>query len=234
MTLYHAMEHRRSRIPGKVDPKAIAYFVPTQLSGCLMWMDAADLALSDGQRVATWVDKSSYFNNWSQSTDASRPIYRINATNDRPGLQFTGSEFMFFTLNMSTMRTAFLVGRSNGGTYQTCFGHTNSYEWHPGQGTNWLDPGWASANLTGGVVRQNGVSQGSPGTAVRPTVSTVASFHTIGDVNSNQFGQDRGNGHFWIGYFSEIIVYDSALSNDNANLVLQYLSAKYEIAVTLL
>jgi len=151
-----------------------------------------------------------------------------------PGLQFTGSSDMFFAAAMTTMRTAFLVGNSNGGSYQTCFGQAAAYLWHPGQGTTWLDNGFSSANLINGTIRHNGVSMGSPGNTNRPTSATIASFHTTGNVSADQFSQDRTIGRRWIGYFSEILVYDSALSNENINLLLTYLSEKYGISVTLL
>jgi len=233
MTIYHAVEHRRTRIPGKIDSKAGGFY-PLLISGCLMWMDATTLGLADGAHVATWYDNSSNVNNWTQSTDQRRPIYTASVINGMPGLQFTGSSDMFFAAAMTTMRTAFLVGNSNGGSYQTCFGQAAAYLWHPGQGTTWLDNGFSSANLINGTIRHNGVSMGSPGNTNRPTSATIASFHTTGNVSADQFSQDRTIWRRWIGYFSEILVYDSALSNENINLLLTYLSEKYGISVTLL
>ncbi len=72
-------------------------FQPTQVSGCQLWLDAADVngngtALANGASVSTWVDKSGFGNNGTQSTSANRPTFNNNV------VSFTGSSSNYISL----------------------------------------------------------------------------------------------------------------------------------------
>ncbi len=66
-------------------------FTPTQISGCQLWLDAADassITLS-GSNVATWADKSGNGRDFTQATTSNRPVYGTFLS--QPGVSFTGS-----------------------------------------------------------------------------------------------------------------------------------------------
>jgi len=56
-------------------------FIPTQISGCALWLDAADAStvVQSGGSVSQWKDKSGAGNNATQTTPSSQPKYVNNA-----------------------------------------------------------------------------------------------------------------------------------------------------------
>jgi hypothetical protein len=78
-------------------PAAPAW-VPTDIAGCKLWLDASQIVgLSDGDPVGTWADASGLGNNFSQSTEASKPAYKINILNGLPSVRSASNDFMTST-----------------------------------------------------------------------------------------------------------------------------------------
>jgi hypothetical protein len=75
--------HPFSRIP----PATSAHFSPTSISGCQLWLDAADSSVvTIATGVSQWNDKSGNSNNLTQSTTGSQPTYAsslITFANDK-------------------------------------------------------------------------------------------------------------------------------------------------------
>ena len=138
------------------------FFIPTQISGCQLWLDAADV---NGNRIlparnssiSTWKDKSVNGYNVTQATAANQPVFQLNVQNGLPALQFPAISrnnlvaldtpaFNFGTTN----RTSFFVIRNNwiSGT--------------PGSSPHWFWPksgnGTAAQSLVGWIqsVERNG------------------------------------------------------------------------------
>jgi len=67
-----------------------SYFLPTQITGCSLWLDAADLSsfTLSGSSVTQWNDKSGNGWNVSQATSGKRPTLVTNSLNGLPGLNF--------------------------------------------------------------------------------------------------------------------------------------------------
>jgi hypothetical protein len=66
------LTHPFNRIP----PATIAYFSPMSITGCQLWLDAADSsAVTIATGVSQWTDKSGNANNLTQSTTGSQPTY---------------------------------------------------------------------------------------------------------------------------------------------------------------
>ena len=64
--------HPFSRFP----PATSAHFSPTSISGCQLWLDAADSSVvTIATGVSQWNDKSGNSNNLTQSTTGSQPTY---------------------------------------------------------------------------------------------------------------------------------------------------------------
>ncbi len=80
------------RIPLSQSP-SLTSFVPTNLSNCLLWLDAADTAsvlLTSSNTVSSWHDKSGNAYVLSQSTGSQQPLWTSNALMDMPGILFAG------------------------------------------------------------------------------------------------------------------------------------------------
>jgi hypothetical protein len=96
-------------------PKAsnVRIFTPNQLTGCVLWLDAADTTTlfqnsagttpiaANGNTVAYWKDKSASGNNATNTV--SQPTVIFNARNSLPVVNFNGSQYL--TLSTSTLPT---------------------------------------------------------------------------------------------------------------------------------
>ena len=92
------------------------FFTPTQISGCALWLDAADrssLTFSSGTNVSTWADKSGGGYNVTQGTSTRQPTY--NATNRQ--LLFSGDGVQNSSANQALQNTSIPVA----GTAYTIF-----------------------------------------------------------------------------------------------------------------
>ncbi len=74
--------------------KPLPYFDPRTISGCQLWLDAADVngngtSVANGASIATWVDKSGNGRNFTQATSGNRPVY--GSFLSYPGISFTGA-----------------------------------------------------------------------------------------------------------------------------------------------
>ena len=72
------------------------YFNPRQIGGLVLWLDATDPAAngvqpSNGTSLATWVDKSTRGNNFTQGTGANQPTFQTNIINGKPCILANGT-----------------------------------------------------------------------------------------------------------------------------------------------
>lgn len=112
-------------------------FVPTQLSGCVLWLRAdLGVTLDGSNNVSQWSDQSSSGNNYAQGTSGNRPAWNAtgNARGTGPAIVFTNNnELLTRTsspLGASTF-TLFLVlkiASASGGTIAD-FGDTGGQGW---------------------------------------------------------------------------------------------------------
>lgn len=80
------------RLPFAQTP-LVTSFQPTNLSNCLLWLDATDeatLVLTSSNTVSAWYDKSGNTNGVFQSTSSQQPTLTSNVIQDQPGILFTG------------------------------------------------------------------------------------------------------------------------------------------------
>ena len=88
------------------------FFVPTQMSGCVLWLDGMDpagtgIAPSTGATISTWNDKSV---SAKHATKGGTPTYVAGG-----GVNFNGSAFFYnlaFTQNLS-QRSIFIIMQEN-------------------------------------------------------------------------------------------------------------------------
>lgn len=112
-------------------------YLPTQISGCVLWLDGADLTTlfmdvagttpvtASGQSVSFWKDKSTSGNNATNATN--QPTVTYNAQNSRSVLNFDGSQYLSLTASKlptgSTNFTFFLVPKTASSAVQVYFSY---------------------------------------------------------------------------------------------------------------
>ena len=86
---------------------------PTQVSGCALWLDAADSAtvILTGTDVTQWNDKSGNGRNVTKTSAATNPVYTVGSLNRLPVLVNTGTSGLSGTLAVNTLTnmTIFIV-----------------------------------------------------------------------------------------------------------------------------
>jgi hypothetical protein len=94
------------------------YFSPTAISGCQLWMDAADtslITLSSGSNVSLWGDKSGLGNNLSNASGTTR----TTTPGGYPSIFVNGGQMTTISNNTTTgnlSRSLFMITQTVGGT----------------------------------------------------------------------------------------------------------------------
>lgn len=80
--------------PRRTDAKRLAVrggaFSPLRLAGLALWLDASQLALSNGAAVTSWTDRSGNSKHASQSDPAKQPLFYQNIFNGKGAVWFDG------------------------------------------------------------------------------------------------------------------------------------------------
>lgn len=211
-------------------------FEPLDIAGCVLWL-RSDLGVTkDGSNlVSLWADQSGNGNDFSQNTDASKPVWTADVGNGLPGLTFDGatSDILTGTFTQAQPNTWFVAFKYTSGltayrflfdgssTRQVFYNHLTS-KWTMYADVAEIGDVASDNDAHYAVVIFNGVSSqawldgvsiitGNPGT------STVVNA-TIG----------RGVGDSGIGgWIAEIGCYSSTLSDSDRLLLQAYLAARY-------
>ena len=101
---------------------------PLTISGCCLWMDAADAntIILNSNSVSKWVDKSPNTFIFSQSTTGNQPLYSTNTLNGNSTLTFTAasSQYLGGPTNFAVGTNSyaiFLVFKFNDTSYGSVF-----------------------------------------------------------------------------------------------------------------
>jgi hypothetical protein len=222
--------------PGSAGP-VLAY-----TTGLRLWLKAdAITGVADGAAVTTWPDSSNDAIVVTQGTAANKPLYRATGgPNSRPAVDFDGSNDFFDLSTLSVTsgsKSFFIVGNptDTSGTGQYFFdtstgriiiahcaatGAFNQVGWYDGTwraiaaattGNQFLE--WVLTSGGNGEVWRNGSSLGTAAYSAKAIGGTT----TI------------GQGNYYKGKISELLIYDTALSAGNRQLVESYISQKYAL-----
>jgi len=238
----------RTNNPPWLAISAAVPFVPTDVTGLKLWLDASDAGTitKDGSDfVSEWRDKTSESNDVAQATGSKQPLWVDNDQNNLAVIKFDGSDDF---LNRTTF-TSGLISQANntfvvckmpssstgssgyvydGATTRQIFNHNNistnsDYIIFAGSvlgGSTTVD----TTNFLLYSLLFNGASS-----ALRKSRSALIS----GDAGTDGFngitlGAATGGGsNFSNLEIAEILVYDSDLSDANRDLVEAYLEAKW-------
>jgi hypothetical protein len=228
-----AREHRRTRIPGLVDDRALYAGLPAT-ENLVLWLKADTLnGLADGDPVSSWPDTSGCDHHATQSNSTYQPLYRTNRVNGLPALYFDATNDRMGTpLVIASPFTAFAVycQRDANGNRRAVQGSTNwligpyggSYRYYNG------------AHITGDAVTIGRFVYAS----VIQTEVSGAYWLDGGLVGAN--GNKNAPGTVGLGAqgaypdvlggdIAEVLFYDRALLTSERQDVEAYLKAKYSL-----
>ena len=208
--------------------------LPTQIPGCTLWLDAADstsMTLS-GTSVTSWNDKSG--NGYNASGGVS-PTYSSNV------IQFNGSSYLstsipagsnsasyFFVFSPSTTGSTVPLGGNALSTAVFIQGSTSIAlgDWNTNvatfstalnAGTTYIASGMASGGVLSVGINGATMATGSA------TFSGTGTFTVGAGYTDNRYK--------FLGSIGEIILFNTALSTSQRQLVEQYLGQKWKVSV---
>ncbi|HOW29491.1 MAG TPA: hypothetical protein PK685_02355 [archaeon] len=214
----------------------------SEIEDLSLWLDASSLELEDGALVSSWTDLSGNENHATQDNDGNKPTFKTNILNGKPAIRFGGNNFLkteeFSTLSQPNSiflvfaaieNTGYVVIDGTNDTERIAFGSSgptandvtifgggvvNSNETLPQDWAVW----GGIYNTTDSKIIKNGLikNTGNVGTQ---------------DLNGVTIGCRYSLTRFMDGNISEILIYNSALSDSNRLLIENYLSQKYDLDV---
>lgn len=224
-------------------PKALSLpyqtaFVPTSISACKIWLDAADSATFtlNGSTVSTWIDKTGNGFNVSQATAGSQPTRGSNEVvfNGSTSLQYSGSVGIFgnsytsYVIHTPTNNTVYLQG------IISIKDSTTGFDFEIGQFYVW--------NSGGSIYQQFTVSVNSK------TILGITSTTSLGlnySINGQPFsaggagysavssgsllliGNSQYSGVGFIGTINEYLLFTRTLTATEHNQITGYLAWKW-------
>ena len=245
-----------SRIPVVIQPQAflptsnsIVYFNPRSISGCALWLDAADagtLSLS-GTAITQWRDKSSNAYQLNQATAGNRPTYSNGVVNCLSSSQQflsnaaanvfgnTGTFFITMTSSSGDSSRPFAAANgsffvlhdttgvgyynSSGGAYSTGSTFTNTLGTRSMRMVQRTGAPLGQYTVNGGAITTNTNSDGA---------ITVAAGIAIGRGIS-----PYGDTSYFTGSVCEVLGYTTYLSSNDVRTVEGYLAWKWGLASSL-
>ena len=216
-------------------------FDPRLIPGCILWLDGADpngtgTRPANGATLTTWKDKS--ISNFPFTSVGS--AYSTSAVNGRPGINI-GTNFFGYDPGsaQNNWQEVFALGLWTGGsTFDTFNGLVTSSKTSDGgiQGgilfignaasSNWWPPG--NTYVTQFV---NGVQTNVAFPAIQTPFITRTHSVTAVNLQGLRFGIDREiTDRKWIGFISEVICYNTALSSTQRQQVEAYLAQKWKVS----
>ncbi len=202
---------------GDFDPET---FSPTSIPGLSLWLDASQLSSAD----SSWNDQSGLGNH---ATKNGSPTINANSQNGLSLMNYNGSDGNYHSFNrISDIRSAFWALDNNGGFWYL-LGDTSSYHFHTNGANSIFHPTHSHANIkSGSNFRINGSAYNIYG--AWPTDFAIYSLVTAGNVQANNFSNDRNiGGRYGNTALGEILVYNQALDLEEVMKVESYLRYKW-------
>lgn len=229
-------------------------FLPTSITGLRLWFDATDSATlfqddtcsttpatTTGHVVGCWKDKSGNNLHATQTVAGTKPTLETSSINSKAGVRFGNATVRRLdtpTTNINE-RTYFIVYQIRGNApagYQNLIVQNASpyYQIYGTSGTTWsyyyLAAGYNSFISNGVATKLLTFSSGAYLSMRENSRTTVSNYAlSTGALNAP----------FWIGAYSttnglngditELLVYDTQLSETNIKRIEAYLNAKYKV-----
>jgi hypothetical protein len=202
--------------------------VPDDFSGLQLWLDTSDLTSAG----ATWADKS------GTGTDATKNGTATLVSNVQNGIgvmRYSGTGYHEWT-DINNIRTVFWVVRAASGNEGFILADDNQYHFHDGEANFWHGS-HTSANVRNGNLSVNGTRNlnGTTTSMVSKLANmAIVSLKTTGNVEASRFSKDRNdNSRRWSGDLGELLIYTSALTDDQIEDIEGYLALKWGLVDSL-
>ncbi len=217
----------------------------------LIWLDATQLGLDDGDPVASFTDLSGNGNHFVQATPANQPIFRTSGINGIASVQSDGVDDNMTCGGIGAQTTwwAFLVAQQTAiNTGENTFWAIADYpsstlykllEKSSGahgvagiyMNANPVMPGFSAPNIAG--ITFSALIRGSDTGSVSnfddgATGSGVANCSRADDL-MRLFG--RGNGNYAPAYGGELVFGEGTLSTENEDLLWAYANSKWGTSI---
>jgi hypothetical protein len=240
-----------ARFPYAVRIGGQAKWQPTQVSGCQLWLDAADASTFtlSGSTVTQWRDKSG---NGANATGSGTPTLTQSIQNRLPAIYFNGTSYFTGALtNTTNQHSFFSVFRYDTGAPQyarlASFGVNGQFDYNNNAyynlsyntGTLAITRSPTETQVTLASPAQNAFHQASI-----LFTGTLGLYYTDGGTNTNSaawsanfnYSQYRlGSDQIpfvpqeMIGYIAEVIVYATAITTAQRQQVEGYLAWKWAL-----
>jgi hypothetical protein len=233
------------KLLNKKDPLGVVRFggfEPIDISGCVLWL-RSDLGITkDGaDKVSAWADQSGNGNDVTQAAGDSQPLWVASQLNGYPSIRFDGANDAMVTapfvlsqpedIYLVIKQPSFLHGDSIMDGNAVNSGRVAQLNPSPEIALYAGGAGWVCNTTTGSLnwqllqSRFNGAASLTRINGGVPVVGDPGAAN-MGGVS---LGATGGIGDFCNIEFSEIIIYSSALSDSNRQLVETYLNGRYAI-----
>lgn len=251
----------RSYLPALMSKKraaTAAAFVPTDIAGSLLWLDASDITTlwqdsgrtsqvsANGQSVGAWDDKSGNARHMTNGTAAEQPTYQTGIFGSLAAVSFDNGDRLLHTLAATTKPfSMFAVIKRNADTQEDAiFGSSASagLEWRVDSTAHHqtiLSDGTASiASGTGTILTTEkkilGVTYSGVGVyAFRMNGASDGTGTNDVALTSGQirlgFSTGGGGNEFFSGHIAEFLFYDSVVSAGNITSIESYLNSKWAV-----
>ena len=221
-------------------------FNPSQISGCQIWLDAADSTthtFSDSLLTA-WRDKSTNAYNFNQLAPAASGL---SATNAVIGTPINGLRTLYFDPGASIYQSSVLDGVTNvfwvgriatGGGNYFLFGANSYYDWHaqtyPGKFLEispYAQTGIRDASPSSLFTSDAAATTNAAFSAINmPTAPAVSILSVAGITGSTRFQglcYDRNAHTGWCGDLAEVITFNAAITTTQRQQIESYLAQKW-------
>jgi hypothetical protein len=213
----------------------------SEIENLVLWLDASSLELNDNDLVSSWTDLSDNNYHATQSEDGNKPTYKTNILNEKPTIRFNGEQYLQtteFNNSLEQPNTAFVVFSAEPNTGYILFdGITDGNRFAFGSSsseTNTISIFAGTSLVSGESLPQDwaiwtGIYNTTDSKIIKngllKNTGNIGSQNLTGLTIGSRFNLIR----FLIGDISEILLYNSALSDSNRLLVENYLSQKYAL-----
>lgn len=228
---------------GSFDPDSIAGLY-TWLESSLGILDDSDNPITvDGTAVKTWQSQKAGGIDVSQGTAAFRPLWQENELNGRPLIQFDGAnDFLPGTGagKVQPQTLLFVIRLNTLGAYHPIFDGqlANRFlfaEYPANSWDMWVNSG-ADINIGAANTNWNIVTLIYNGAASKyafntKTLTTVSGSPGTNDIGGLTLAADHAGGNNAQVDFAELLWYEGALAQPDIDSILDYLSAKYALAL---
>jgi hypothetical protein len=227
--------------PFKLVPAITPAFTPLQISGCALWLDAADrttLTLS-GSNVTQWNDKSGNSNNATQSTVSNAPA--LSGSN----ITFNGSQWfttpvssapttesLFIVLNTTSNSTTDIFSGTAVGYREVLLYLSNLYVGRFGAAPTGTNGGPIATNTRLQFNYQYTTTNVTYSVNGTQTGSGTPGF-TYSGTNTTYIGSSTYSPNNYVGTINEIVYYTAALTTAQRQQVEGYLAAKWGLKSSL-